>query len=419
MQTADPRCLSAASAAVLHPPTQTTYKGFAGDLHLLHWYPSTGSGLSCRSLRKESTPDPFLYQAAGTPNMTPSLPMVAAGISAASMIGLTALLVLLGGVGDATAHTGLLSGSVCASSGPIAGMSDVAAANGRVVAAVSVARGGDQAAVIALMTGLAESGLRVLANPNDPAGNAYPSQGIGSDHASLGMFQQQLWWGTAAQRMEPVASTNIFLDHLLAIPNWQAAPPWQAAQSVQASAFADGSNYRAQTDRAISILNAVKSDSATLDCGGSGVGQPPPGPVDRYGLPVGFTVPAGTSPAALAAVRFALGERGKPYVFGASGPAAYDCSSLMVAAWAAGGHVLSRTTFTQIHDGTATSESLLSPGDLVLTPGSDGTLASPGHVGMFIGRGLVVVAPHTGDVVKVVTYASLTSGGVSALRWIA
>ena len=38
---------------------------------------------------------------------------------------------------------------------------------------------------------------------------------------------------------------------------------------------------------------------------------------------------------------------------------------------------------------------------------------------MFIGRGLVVVAPHTGDVVKVVPYASLTSGGVSALRRIA
>ena len=91
----------------------------------------------------------------------------------------------------------------------------------------------------------------------------------------------------------------------------------------------------------------------------------------------------------------------------------------MVAAWAAGGQVMSRTTFTQIHDGTATSKSLLSPGDLVLTPGSDGTLASPGHVGMFIGRGLVVVAPHTGDVVKVVTYASLTSGGGSALRRIA
>jgi len=39
--------------------------------------------------------------------------------------------------------------------------------------------------------------------------------------------------------------------------------------------------------------------------------------------------------------------------------------------------------------------------------------------GMFIGRGLVVEAPHTGDVVKVVTYASLSSAGVSALRHIA
>ena len=64
----------------------------------------------------------------------------------------------------------------------------------------------------------------------------------------------------------------------------------------------------------------------------------------------------------------------------------------------------------------ATTVSLLSPGDLVLTPGSDGTLASPGHVAMFIGRGLVVEAPHTGDVVKVVTYASLTSGGITGRR---
>jgi len=75
----------------------------------------------------------------------------------------------------------------------------------------------------------------------------------------------------------------------------------------------------------------------------------------------------------------------------------------MVAAWAAGGHALTRTTYTQIHDGIATTEPRLSPGDRVLTPGFEGTLASPGHVGMFMGHGLVVVAPQTGDVVKVVT----------------
>ena len=66
--------------------------------------------------------------------------------------------------------------------------------------------------------------------------------------------------------------------------------------------------------------------------------------------------------AAAAAVTFALGERGKPYVFGANGPAEYDCSSLMVAAWVAGGHALTRRTYTQARDGTATSDSLLSPG---------------------------------------------------------
>lgn len=112
----------------------------------------------------------------------------------------------------------------------------------------------------------------MLANPNDPAGAAFPSQGVGSDHASLGIFQQQPWWGTAAQRMEPVASTNIFLDHLLAIPNWQAAPLWQVAQQVQASAYADGSNYHAQMPLAVSILTAVEADSATRKCGGSGIG---------------------------------------------------------------------------------------------------------------------------------------------------
>jgi cell wall-associated NlpC family hydrolase len=74
------------------------------------------------------------------------------------------------------------------------------------------------------------------------------------------------------------------------------------------------------------------------------------------------------------------------------------------------------TTSTQMRDGTATTESRLTPGDLVPTPGSAGMLDSPGHVAMFVGAGLVVEAPHTGDVVNVVTHASLTDRGVSMLR---
>jgi len=126
---------------------------------------------------------------------------------------------------DVTAQTTLISGLGAQRSGPIAAILDVVAANGRIVAAVAVARGGDQAALIALMTGFVEPELRVLANPSDPAGHTFPGQGMGSDHASLGIFQQQPWWPATAARMEPAASTNIFLDHPLAIPNWQAAPP--------------------------------------------------------------------------------------------------------------------------------------------------------------------------------------------------
>lgn len=113
---------------------------------------------------------------------------------------------------------------------------------------------------------------------------------------------------------------------------------------------------------------------------------------------------------------FALAQLGDPYLWGADGPNAYDCSGLMQAAWHAAGVQLSRTTYTQVHDGFATTEDRLSPGDLVFIAGSMGTLASPRHVGMFIGRGLVVHSPRTGEVVRVVSYDSFTADGLSELR---
>jgi cell wall-associated NlpC family hydrolase len=44
---------------------------------------------------------------------------------------------------------------------------------------------------------------------------------------------------------------------------------------------------------------------------------------------------------------------------------------------------------------------MLLPGDLIFIPGSDGTAANPGHVGLYLGQGLIIQAPHTGDVVKI------------------
>jgi cell wall-associated NlpC family hydrolase len=83
------------------------------------------------------------------------------------------------------------------------------------------------------------------------------------------------------------------------------------------------------------------------------------------------------------------------------------------------GVTIGRTTSDQMRDGTATTLQFVAPGDLILVPGSDGSLAAPGHVGMYVGNGRVVEAPQTGDVVRVVSLSSYVSGGVSAIRHIA
>ena len=334
------------------------------------------------------------------------------------LAGLVGFCVLAGSLGTMNAPAGMVAGSMCRTSGPLPGLSEAAAANARTVAATALERGGRPAALIALMTGLTESGLRVLTNPIDPAGDLYPNQGVGYDHDSLGIFQQRPSWGTAAQRMDPVVSTNLFLNRLLALPGWRSLQPWDAAQAVQVSAFPDGSNYRENVGRANVLLRDITGSTAQGDCGGAGVGSPPDGPLGPYGLPVDYRLAPTPSRRVATVVRFALAQLGKPYAWGAEGPSAYDCSGLMQAAWSSAGVPITRTTYTQIHDGHQATPATVSPGDLVFIPGSGGTLASPGHVGMFIGSGLVVEAPKTGDVVKVVSFESFVSGGLSEIRHI-
>ncbi len=104
--------------------------------------------------------------------------------------------------------------------------------------------------------------------------------------------------------------------------------------------------------------------------------------------------PAPSARAAIA-VKFALAQIGKPYVFAAAGPRAYDCSGLTMAAWGKAGVRLPHLARAQFQMGHAVSKSQLEPGDLVFFyPGI-------GHVAMYIGNGMVVHAPHTGDVVRI------------------
>ena len=95
------------------------------------------------------------------------------------------------------------------------------------------------------------------------------------------------------------------------------------------------------------------------------------------------------------AVNVALSEIGSPYVWAASGPAAFDCSGLTQWAWGAAGVSLGHFTGTQINQGVRVTVNELLPGDLILFG------ADLHHVGMYLGAGYMIDAPHTGAYVRV------------------
>ncbi|MFI9552397.1 C40 family peptidase [Nonomuraea endophytica] len=101
------------------------------------------------------------------------------------------------------------------------------------------------------------------------------------------------------------------------------------------------------------------------------------------------------------AANWALTQLGKPYVWAADGPGSYDCSGLTMRAWERAGIRIDHWTGTQWTSGPHVPLRELRRGDLLFF----GRITSdPGdihHVGMYIGRGLMVHAPQTGDVVRI------------------
>jgi cell wall-associated NlpC family hydrolase len=127
-------------------------------------------------------------------------------------------------------------------------------------------------------------------------------------------------------------------------------------------------------------------------------------------------IPAGTPPGHAQALAFALAQLGHPYVWGGSGPVGYDCSGLTEMAWAQAGVRLLHYSVDQAHEGQLVSPTELVAGDLVLTPGSDSPGPGlPGHVGIYMGDGLVVSAVDRQMGVAVQTWQAFTSGGLDAL----
>jgi cell wall-associated NlpC family hydrolase len=94
------------------------------------------------------------------------------------------------------------------------------------------------------------------------------------------------------------------------------------------------------------------------------------------------------------AAKWACSKIGLPYVWGADGPGSYDCSGLTMGAWASVGIYLPHNAYAQKQSMRSVSYSQLKPGDLVFE------YAGISHVTIYVGKGWVVAAPQTGDVVR-------------------
>jgi peptidoglycan DL-endopeptidase CwlO len=101
-----------------------------------------------------------------------------------------------------------------------------------------------------------------------------------------------------------------------------------------------------------------------------------------------------------AVIAYASNFLGTPYKWGGTTPAGFDCSGFTQYVYKHFGVNLGRTTKDQIYNGTGVSRDALQPGDLVFY-GKGGV---PSHMGIYIGNGMYIHAPRTGDVIKISSY---------------
>lgn len=308
------------------------------------------------------------------------LPVIALGL-----LGLTVFASSLFATGDATgSDLGLVScGSVSRpTGGSVASLDAEQLANAQTIVAVGrrlgvPARGW----VIAISTALQESALRNL-----PYG----------DRDSIGLFQQRSAWGSRAERLDPVTSTEMFFmggrrgqRGLLQVPGYLTMPVTQAAQAVQVSAFPDAYSRWEPTARMLIGAPSVMAAACTTAAGGL----------------LGDKV-----------VEVALTQLGVPYSWGGgtltgpgpgfgsgAGVVGFDCSSFTrYVYFQATGITLPRVASDQAAAVAHVPPAEAQAGDLIFFHNPRDPVGFFHHVGVYDGLGHLVHAPTAGHTVEVV-----------------
>ncbi|WP_328346151.1 hypothetical protein [Micromonospora sp. NBC_00421] len=141
---------------------------------------------------------------------------------------------------------------------PVAGLTQLQMDNAAVIVEVGVDLGVPRRGlVVAVATAMQESDLHNLASDVLPESYDHPHQGSGSDHDSVGLFQQRpsSGWGTVAQLMRPAYAARAFYSALAEIPGWRELSVTDAAQAVQISAYPDA--YARHEVRATTVVDAL------------------------------------------------------------------------------------------------------------------------------------------------------------------
>ena len=170
----------------------------------------------------------------------------------------------------------------------------------------------------------------------------------------------------------------------------QAAAAEKAARNAAAAAAAAASRPVASVPRQAAVGSSPAPDQTGNEADGLST------PADGSSNPADLPDPGPVSPGAAKAIAAARSQLGVPYVWGASNPGSgFDCSGLVMYAWGQAGMSLPHSSRSMWAMTQRISADQLQPGDLVFG-------GSPvHHVGLYVGNGLMINAPHTGDVVKI------------------
>lgn len=131
---------------------------------------------------------------------------------------------------------------------------------------------GADGAKIGVATAMVESGdpMKMYANDRVPESKQYRHDAVGSDHDSVGLFQQRDngAWGTVADRMDPYKSAGMFFRELVKF-DWRSMDPGAAAQKVQRSAFPDRyATKMGSAEQAVAgtgLFNAAQPEAVAVD----------------------------------------------------------------------------------------------------------------------------------------------------------